>query len=51
MQVGRAAAQLDAALQEWRERPLKEITNLYMDARYGKVREAGQARDAAVLVT
>jgi putative transposase len=50
MQVSRATAQLDAVLQEWRERPLEEITYLYVDARYEKVREAGQVRDAAVLV-
>jgi putative transposase len=50
MQVSRATAQLDAVLQEWRERPLREITYLYVDARYEKVREAGQVRDAAVLV-
>lgn len=37
-------------LQEWRERPLGEIAYLYVDARYEKVREAGQVRDAAVLV-
>ena len=49
-QVSRAAAQLDEVLQEWRERPLGEITYLYVDARYEKVREAGQVRDAAVLV-
>jgi putative transposase len=50
MQVSRATAQLDEVLQEWRERPLGEIAYLYMDARYEKVREAGQVRDAAVLV-
>lgn len=50
MQVSRAAAQLDETLQEWRERPLGEITYLYVDALYEKVREAGQVRDAAVLV-
>ncbi len=49
-QVSRAAAQLDAILQEWRERTLGEITYLFLDARYEKVREAGQVRDAAVLV-
>lgn len=49
-QVSRAAAQLDATLREWRERPLGEIRYLYLDARYEKVREAGQVRDAAVLV-
>jgi transposase-like protein len=50
MQVSRATAQLDAVLQEWRERALGEITYLYVDARYEKVRAAGQVRDAAVLV-
>ncbi len=50
MQVSRAVAQLDAVLQEWRERPLGEITYLYVDARYEKVRQAGQVRDAAVLI-
>lgn len=49
-QVSRATVQLDATLQEWRERPLGEIQYLYLDARYEKVREAGQIRDAAVLV-
>jgi len=50
MQVSRATAQLDEVLQEWRERPLGDVTYLYVDARYEKVREAGQVRDAAVLV-
>lgn len=50
MQVSRAAAQLDEVLQEWRERPLGDIAYLYVDARYEKVREAGQVRDAAVLL-
>jgi putative transposase len=50
MQVSRATAQLDEALQEWRERPLGEVAYLFVDARYEKVREAGQVRDAAVLV-
>jgi transposase-like protein len=49
-QVSRATAQLDGVLQEWRERPLGEITYLYVDAVYEKVREAGQVRDAVVLV-
>jgi transposase-like protein len=49
-QVSRATAQLDEVLQEWRERPLGEIVYLFVDARYEKVREAGQVRDAAVLV-
>jgi len=50
MQVSRAVAQLDAVLQEWRERPLEEISYLYVDARYEKVRQSGQVRDAAVLM-
>ena len=50
MQVILATAQLDEILQEWRERPLGEIAYLYVDARYEKVREVGQVRDAAVLV-
>ena len=49
-QVSRATAQLDSVLQEWRERPLCEIRYLYLDARYEKVRESSQVRDAAVLV-
>jgi len=49
-QVSRATAQLDAALQEWRERPLGAMSYLYLDARYEKVREASQVRDAAVLI-
>ncbi len=49
-QVSRAAAQLDEVLQEWRERPLGQIQYLYVDARYEKVREASQVRDAAVLM-
>ncbi len=50
MQVSRATAQLDEILQQWRERPLGEIAYLYVDARYEKVREASQVREAAVLL-
>jgi transposase-like protein len=50
MQVSRAAMQLDEILQEWRERPLGEIQYLFLDARYEKIRQAGQIRDAAVLL-
>ena len=50
MQVSQATAQLDAVLQEWRERPLGNIAYLYVDAHYEKVRDNGQVRDAAVLV-
>jgi len=49
-QVSRAAAQLDAVLEQWRTRPLGETPYLYLDARYEKVRMDGQVRDAAVLL-
>ena len=49
-QVSRAAAQLDEALAAWRQRPLGECPYLYLDARYEKVRQDGQIRDAAVLL-
>ena len=50
MQVSRAAKQLDELLQAWRERPLGAVRYLFLDARYEKVRENGQMRDAAVLL-
>lgn len=50
MQVSRAAKQMDALLQAWRERPLGSVRYLFLDARYEKVRENGQIRDAAVLL-
>jgi putative transposase len=49
-QVSRAAAQLDAALEQWRTRPLDVCRYLLLDARYEKVRIDGQVRDAAVLI-
>lgn len=49
-QVSRAAAELDEALTAWRQRPLGECPYLYLDARYEKVRQDGQIRDAAVLL-
>ena len=49
-QVSRAAAQLDAVLDAWRTRPLGRCPYLYLDARYEKVRQDGQVRDAAVLL-
>jgi transposase-like protein len=48
--VSRAAAQLDAVLDAWRTRPLGRCPYLYLDARYEKVRQDGQVRDAAVLL-
>ena len=49
-QVSRATAQLDPILEQWRTRRLGEITYVYLDARYEKVRQDGQVRDAAVLI-
>jgi putative transposase len=48
--VSRAAGLLDETLKAWRERPLGEIIYLILDARYEKVRQDGQIRDAAVLI-
>jgi len=49
-QVSRAAAELDAVLEAWRTRPLGTYPYVYLDARYEKVRQDGQVRDAAVLI-
>ena len=49
-QVSQAAAELDKQLTAWRNRPLGHYHYLYLDARYEKVRQDGQVRDAAVLV-
>jgi transposase-like protein len=49
-QVSRATALLDETLEAWRNRPLGEIAYLYLDARYEKVRQDGQIRDAAILI-
>lgn len=48
--VSRAAAELDAQLSAWRERPLGRCTYLVLDARYEKVRHAGSVISCAVLV-
>jgi putative transposase len=48
--VSRAAATLDESLQAWRSRPLGEMIYLFLDARYEKIRQDGQIRDAAVLI-
>lgn len=37
-------------MEEWRNSPLGEIHYLFLDARYEKVRQDGQVRDAAVLI-
>jgi transposase-like protein len=49
-QVSHATALLDETLQAWRERALGECPYLFLDARYEKVRQDGQLRDAAVLI-
>jgi putative transposase len=49
-QVSRAAAELDGVLSAWRSRPLGHYRYIYLDARYEKVRQDGQVRDAAVLI-
>jgi putative transposase len=48
--VSRAAALLDETLEAWRNRPLGEFVYLLLDARYEKVRQDGQIRDAALLI-
>ncbi len=50
-QVNRAAQTLDEELEAWRSRSLGEISYLYLDARYEKVRQADSVRDAAILMT
>ncbi|MGH8161089.1 MAG: IS256 family transposase [Gammaproteobacteria bacterium] len=49
-EVSRAAAALDETLEAWRNRPLGRFAYVFLDARYEKVREAGEVRDMAVLV-
>jgi transposase-like protein len=49
-QVSRATALLDEELNAWRNRPLGRCPYLFLDARYEKVRQSGQVRDAAVLL-
>jgi putative transposase len=48
--VSRAAALLDENLEAWRNRPLGEFPYVFLDARYEKVRQDGQVRDAAILI-
>ena len=47
--VSKATKLLDETLEAWRNRPLGEFPYLFLDARYEKVRQAGQVRDAAIL--
>jgi len=48
--VSRAVALLDETLEAWRNRPLGEFPYVFLDARYEKVRQNGQIRDAAILI-
>jgi hypothetical protein len=48
-QVSRAAAEMDAMLEPWRQRPIRPISHLILDARYEKVRVDGVVRSCAVL--
>ena len=49
-QVSRVTAKLDVGLSAWRERPLGATPYVLLDARYERIREAGQIVDCAVLV-
>jgi len=48
--VSQAAKQLDEKLEQWRNSPLGKMVYLFLDARYEKVRQDGEVRDAAVLI-
>lgn len=48
--VSRASSELDAILQQWRDRPLGQCPYVCFDAIYIKVRQNGAVRDAASLV-
>ena len=48
--VSRAATLLDETLESWRNRALGEFPYVFLDARYEKVRQDGQIRDAAILL-
>ncbi|MCP3862550.1 MAG: IS256 family transposase [Aestuariibacter sp.] len=48
-QVSRATKLLDEELEAWRNRPLGQISYLFIDARYEKMRHNGVVRDVAVL--
>ena len=50
-EVSRATAALDEMFEAWRERPIDgEISHLIVDAKYEKVRVAGEVRSCALLV-
>jgi transposase-like protein len=49
-QVSKLTAELDSEFTKWRERPLPEISRLFVDATYYKVRIDGTVRDCATLI-
>jgi putative transposase len=49
-QVSQCAAKLDVELENWRNRPIETCAYVFVDARYEKVRQAGQVLDCAVLI-
>jgi putative transposase len=49
-QISRCAEKLDQGLQAWRTRSLDAIPYGLLDARYERIRHAGQVIDCAVLV-
>lgn len=49
-QVSNLTAELDAEFAKWRDRPLPEISHLFIDATYYKVRIDGVVRDCATLI-
>lgn len=48
-QVSKLTAKLDEELEKWRNRPIGEISYLYLDAHYEKVRYNGSVQSLAVL--
>jgi transposase-like protein len=49
-QVSQCAAALDVELESWRNRPVGLWPYIILDARYEKVRQAGQLLNCAVLI-
>jgi putative transposase len=47
--VSKAAKLLDETLEDWRNGPLGEFPYVFLDARYEKIRQSGQVREAAIL--
>lgn len=49
-QVSRVSKELDASLEQWRNKSIGQIKYLILDARYEKVRHGGHVIDNAVLI-